>query len=67
MWGPAGRTVVSVDFAEYVAARRPALVRSAVLLGCSLEDGEDLVEVTLIKCLRSWRRVSSTERPDAYV
>lgn len=59
--------VVSVDFAEYVAARRPALVRSAVLLGCTLDDAEDLVQVTLIKCLRNWRRVSHMERTDAYV
>jgi len=58
---------VSLDFAEYVAARRSALVRSAVLLGCSLEDAEDLVQVTLTKCLTSWRRVSRAERPDAYV
>ena len=66
--GHPGRSYdVSLDFTEYVAARRAALVRSAVLLGCSLEDAEDLVQVTLTKCLTSWRRVSRAERPDAYV
>ena len=56
-----------MDFAEYAAARRPALVRSAVLLGCSLDDAEDLAQVTLTKCLVNWRRVSRASRPDAYV
>lgn len=66
MWGqPVIR--YSVDFAEYVAARRPALVRSAVLTGCRLEDAEDLVQVALLKCLHSRRRVSGMDRPDAYV
>jgi RNA polymerase sigma-70 factor (sigma-E family) len=58
---------VSVDFAEYVAARRPVLVRSAVLLGCSLDDAEDLVQSALTKALAHWRRVSRAKRPDAYV
>lgn len=58
---------MSVDFAEYVAARRPALVRSAVLLGCTLDDAEDLVQVALTKTFMHWRRVSRAERPDAYV
>ena len=56
-----------MDFSEYVAARRPTLVRSAVLLGCDLHEAEDLVQTTLTKVLRSWRRVSRADRPDAYV
>jgi RNA polymerase sigma-70 factor (sigma-E family) len=65
--GLADRTVVTMDFADYAAMRRPALVRSAVLLGCTVDDAEDLVQVTLTKCLLSWRRVSRAQRPDAYV
>jgi RNA polymerase sigma-70 factor (sigma-E family) len=56
-----------MDFAEYVAHRRTALLRSAVLLGCRLDDAEDLVQTTLTKCLLRWRHVSRAERPDAYV
>ena len=56
-----------MDFSEYVAARRPTLVRSSVLLGCDLYEAEDLVQTTLTKVLRSWRRVSRADRPDAYV
>ena len=54
------------DFDAYVAARRTALVRSAVLMGCSPHDAEDLVQVTLARCLPRWDRIAS-DRPDAYV
>lgn len=58
---------MTVDLDEYVVARRPTLVRSAVLLGCTLEDAEDLVQTTLARCLKHWRRVSRADRIDAYV
>ena len=56
-----------MEFSEYVAARRPTLVRSVVLMGCEPHEAEDLVQVALTRCLRSWRRVARAERPDAYV
>lgn len=56
-----------MDFTEYVEARRPRLVRTAVLMGCPEADAEDIVQSTLAKCLRSWRRVSRADNPDAYV
>lgn len=55
------------EFTAYVAARRSRLVRTAVLLGCPERDAEDLVHTVLVKCLRSWRRVSRAEHRDAYV
>ena len=55
------------DLADYVALRRPALIRSAVLLGCDLDEAEDLVQTTLVKVTRSWRRIRRAEQPDAYV
>jgi RNA polymerase sigma-70 factor (sigma-E family) len=55
-----------VEFSEYVAARRATLVRSAVLLGCPQPDAEDLVQATLLKIFRSWRRVSRADHRDAY-
>lgn len=54
-------------FSEYVAARWPRLVRSAVLLGCSPAEAEDVVQATLIRCLTRWSRVISAHDPDAYV
>ncbi|GAA0604089.1 SigE family RNA polymerase sigma factor [Kribbella sandramycini] len=55
------------DFTEYVAARWPILVRSAVLLGCSHAEAEDLVQTVLERCLLKWNRVRTAEDRDAYV
>lgn len=56
-----------MEFSEYVAVRRPRLVRSAILLGCPEADAEDLVQTALTKALRSWHRVQRADSPDAYV
>jgi RNA polymerase sigma-70 factor (sigma-E family) len=56
-----------MDFTEYVAARRTALVRAAVLLGCPQPEAEDVVQTALLKCYRSWRRVQRADNPDAYI
>lgn len=55
------------DFSEYVAARWPSLVRSAVLLGCSHPEAEDLVQTVLERCLMKWRKVQAADDRDAYV
>lgn len=55
------------DYADYVHARRPALVRAAVLLGCPVSDAEDVVQTALVRCYRSWGRVRQAVDPDAYV
>lgn len=56
-----------MEFEEYVAARRAALIRSAVLLGCPERDAEDVVQSALLRCYRHWRTVRRADRPDAYV
>ncbi len=55
------------SFEEYVAARWPRLVRSAVLMGADRHAAEDLVQTALAKCFVSWPRVSRAQDPDAYV
>ena len=55
------------DFSEYVAARWPTLVRSAVLLGCSHPEAEDLVQTALERCLVKWNKVRAADDCDAYV
>ena len=55
------------DFSEYVAARWPTLVRSAVLLGCTHAEAEDLVQSALERCLLKWSRVRAADDRDAYV
>ncbi len=56
-----------MEFDEFVAARRIALLRSAVLMGCPQSDAEDIVQSALLRCYRSWRRIQRADRPDAYV
>jgi RNA polymerase sigma-70 factor (sigma-E family) len=55
------------DFSEYVAARWTSLVRSAVLLGCSHAEAEDLVQTALERCLLKWGKVQAADDRDAYV
>jgi RNA polymerase sigma-70 factor (sigma-E family) len=55
------------DFSEYVTARWPTLVRSAVLLGCTPPEAEDLAQTALERCLVKWNRVRAADDRDAYV
>ncbi len=55
------------DYSDYVSARWPALLRSAVLLGCSLHEAEDLVQAALVNCYVSWDKVAEAADRDAYV
>jgi len=55
------------EFSEYVGLRWPRLVRSAVLLGCSPAEAEDVVQTALTRCLVSWSKVERAGDRDAYV
>lgn len=55
------------EFTGYVATRWPRLVRSAVLLGASHAEAEDLVQVALTRCLVGWSKVRRADDRDAYV
>ncbi|MGI8900882.1 MAG: SigE family RNA polymerase sigma factor, partial [Nocardioides sp.] len=55
------------DYSAYVGARWSALVRSAVLLGCSPQEAEDLVQTTLTRCYTSWDRVARASNREADV
>ena len=55
------------DFSEYASVRWSTLVRSAVLLGCTGPEAEDLVQVTLMRCYVSWGKVRRAADRDAYV
>jgi RNA polymerase sigma-70 factor (sigma-E family) len=52
-------------FEEFVAARRPALLRTAYLLTGSQADAEDLVQTTLLRVVPRWGRIAA--RPESYV
>jgi RNA polymerase sigma-70 factor (sigma-E family) len=53
------------SFEEYVAARMPALLRTAYLLTGHHQDAEDLVQAALVKVVPHWRKVA--DKPDPYV
>lgn len=50
-------------FEEFVAARAPALLRTAFLLTGDWRLATDLVHMTLLRCCRRWRRIAE---PEAY-
>jgi RNA polymerase sigma-70 factor (sigma-E family) len=55
------------DFRSYVAARSPALLRTAYLLTGQRADAEDLLQTALAKTYLSWDRIRDREALDGYV
>lgn len=54
---------LEASFTDYVAARRPALVRTAYLLCGDLHLAEDLVQDALVKAVAHWRRIGDNPEP----
>jgi RNA polymerase sigma-70 factor (sigma-E family) len=54
-------------FREYVAARSPALLRTAYLLTGNRADAEDLLQTALAKTYLAWDRIREREALDGYV
>src|SRR3954464_12992082 len=55
------------DFAAYMAARGPPLVRTLVLLGSPVAEAEAVVSTALGRCYASWARVRREEDVDVHV
>jgi len=55
------------DFRSYVAARSPALMRTAYALTGNRADAEDLLQTALAKTYLSWTKVREQEALDGYV
>ena len=55
------------DFRSYVAARSPALLRTAYLLTGNRADAEDLLQTALAKTYLAWDRIREREAVDGYV
>ncbi|HEX6518201.1 MAG TPA: SigE family RNA polymerase sigma factor [Nocardioidaceae bacterium] len=55
------------DFAAYMAARQPSLLRTAYLLTGDRHTAEDLVQTALAKLYLSWDKVQRRELVDGYV
>jgi len=56
-----------MDFADYVARQRPALMRFATVLTCQTWLAEDLVSDVLGRAFERWDRISGVAEPHAYV
>ncbi|MBY8842191.1 SigE family RNA polymerase sigma factor [Streptomyces sp. SP2-10] len=54
------------DYLEFAVARSGPLFRTACLLTGDWHLAEDLVQETLAKMYRSWRRINRAESPVAY-
>lgn len=66
-FAPPRSTVKDAEFTEYMAARQPALLRTAYLLTGDSHTAEDLVQTALAKLYLSWDKVHQQELVDAYV
>ena len=66
-WSRRTRKDRDADFSAYLAARQPALLRTAYLLTGQRADAEDLLQVSLAKLYLAWDRVRDRESVDAYV
>ena len=55
------------DFRSYVAARSPALLRTAYMLTGNRADAEDLLQTALAKTYLAWERIRDREAVDGYV
>lgn len=60
-------TTREAEFAAYLAARQPALLRTAYLMTGHRADAEDLLQTSLAKLYLAWDRVQSRDSVDAYV
>ncbi|HET8664128.1 MAG TPA: SigE family RNA polymerase sigma factor [Nocardioides sp.] len=61
------RDARDADFAAYLAARQPSLLRTAYLLTGNRHDAEDLVQTAFAKLYLSWDKVRDTGSMDGYV
>lgn len=56
-----------LDFASYVAARRPALLRWAWSVSGDPHTAEDLLQTSLVRVLARWEDLRDMAAADAYV
>ena len=61
------RDARDADFAAYLAARQPSLLRTAYLLTGNRHDAEDLVQTAFAKLYLSWDKVRNQGSMDGYV
>jgi RNA polymerase sigma-70 factor (sigma-E family) len=58
---------LDADFAAFVRRRGDHHLRTALLLTGDWHAAEDLVQASLVKLYRAWRRLDTSADPDAYL
>jgi DNA-directed RNA polymerase specialized sigma24 family protein len=58
---------LDAEFVAFVRRRGDHHLRTALLLTGDWHAAEDLVQAALVKLYRVWRRLDTTEDPDAYL
>lgn len=56
-----------MEFTDYMASQRPALMRFATVLTCRPWLAEDLVSDVLCRAYERWDRISQVAEPHAYI
>jgi RNA polymerase sigma-70 factor (ECF subfamily) len=65
-WWPMVSTREDEEFDAFMTASWPSLYRTAVLMTSDAQLAEDLLQNTMGKVYKSWRRVSRVEHPRSY-
>ncbi|HWH00217.1 MAG TPA: SigE family RNA polymerase sigma factor [Pilimelia sp.] len=60
------RSTVEEEFRQFVAARSPALLRTAYLLAGDWATAEDLLQTALTKTYLAWKRLGAIEAVEPY-
>lgn len=55
------------EYADFVSTTWSTMVRTAVFLGASPSDAEDVAQTTLIRCYAQWDRVTAATNREGYV
>jgi len=55
------------EFRAFVAARSPALLRTAYFMTGDADQAQDLLQTALLASARRWARIRDRDQPEAYV
>ena len=58
---------VRLEFADYIASQRPALLRAARAIAGDAHSAEDLLQCALVRVLPHWSAIREPNAADAYI
>lgn len=60
-------SAIEAEFRDFVVARRHRLLRTAFLLTGDTRRAERLLQLSLVRAWRHWRRITRAEDPESYL